>query len=176
MIAEGTYKAIVTGCYVGESAEKKTPFFSIEFKLENGSYIDNVFYLSKTEYEKNHKTTNVAKESLRTLAELGFQGKSLLDMAKEDMGISDLFVPVADISVVVFHEEYEKDGEQNFAAKVKYVNIGTRQVNKLDHKQAVVKFKGTSFDGILMGLKKETDLVIATESAQTDFAADDIPF
>lgn len=178
MISEGTHKAEVAGCYIGESSEKKTPFFAIEFKLENGSYIDNTFYLTNTEFEKQGKKTTPTKEGLRTLTQLGYKGKSLTDMAKEELGIDDLFVKVDDISIVVYHEEYEKDGETKYAAKVKFVNVGKRNVNKLDHKQSVVKFKGYNFDGLLMGLRKDIKVNVKVESeAQGEsFASDDIPF
>lgn len=185
MLEEGKYKvAKVVGCYVPEVAEDKTQSFSIEFELENGQEITWNAYLSDKEFQKDNKTTTMKKENMRTLVQLGFIGKKVSDLADETKKISELFAPVDKINVVVEHEEYTReDGSTVNFAKVKYVNVGYGP-SKLDHKQAVVKFKSLGLDGELMRLQKELGVkgnapapqAETTAATPEGFEEADVPF
>ena len=183
MLQAGTYKATVVGAYLGESAEKKTPYYGIEFQLENNENIDWLAYLTDTIKERN----------LDTLLSLGFKGNKLSDLADTSKKISDLFeFPEEDIKVVIELESYEKDGEMKEVPRVKFVNIGDRKSNitKFDHKQAVSVLKSHTFDADIQRIKKsgptivkKTKPVDAPKTSQeysietdTSFTSDDIPF
>ena len=193
MFEIGTHKVKITGCFVGESTEKGTPFFGIEFTNKNDQSIDWIAYLSDTEFEKKEgkgkiKTTP-KKENLKTLLKLGFTGNTIADLADDSKTIEELFAPIQDeIRIVVDEEEYtNEEGEVKRVNKVKWVNIGGG-VAKLDHKQAVVKMKGISADLLKLkrdlGIKNEpaaevpvTDPAQAGQAAQqAEFASEDVPF
>lgn len=187
LIPEGTHKVKITGCFTGESSEKKTPFFGLEFTLiETSQVILHFAYMSDKEFQKQGKTTTMIKENLELLVKLGFKGSKFTDLSDDSKSIDDLFAEISDdIKIVVEHEEYTKDdGEIVTNAKVKYVNVGNGNINKFDHKQAVAKFKSYNFDGELMKLKKsigapkekEKEKEKVEEKTETDFSSDDIPF
>lgn len=183
----GTYKATVVGAYLGESSEKKTPYYGIEFQLDvdgNMENIDWIAYLSDKTKEKN----------LDTLLSLGFKGNKLTELADTSKKISDLFeFPEEYIFVVIEMESYEgSDGLMKEKAKVQWVNIGERKNNitKFDLKQAVAVFKSHTFDGDLQRIKKNGPTIVKKEKpkdapktsqeyaneSDTDFTADSIPF
>ena len=66
----------------------------------------------------------------------------------------------------------------NFA-KVKYVNVGYGP-SKMDHKQAVVKFKSLGLDGELLKLQKELGVKRPAQEpnkpVQENFSDSDVPF
>lgn len=183
MIAEGSYKAKVVGCFTGESSEKKTPFYGIDFEIEVEGRQESIYwiaYLTSKEFTKDGKKTTLAKENIKTLAQLGFAGRSMSDLSDTSKSISELFNPVEGIKVAIEHEEFTKDdGTTARAAKVKWVNVGYGP-SKFDHKQSVVKFKSLGLDGELMKLQKQmgTKKPEPTQQAEpeTDFTSDDIPF
>lgn len=183
MIDQGSHRVKVVGCFTGESLEKKTPYFGVEFETVSDSpqSIYWTAYLTESKFtKKDGKETTLKDENLKTLLALGFQGRSLSDLSDENKQVSDLFLDIADpINVVIEHEEYTTDdGEVKTSAKVKYVNIGYGGPKRFDHKQAVVKFK--SVDGDLLRLKNNSPKPEAApkqeEVVNTDFVADDIPF
>lgn len=191
MLREGTHKCKVVGCYTGESSEKKTPFFGIEFEtIEDQESIYWNAYLSNTKFKKSGKEVTLAEANLETLIQLGFKGKRISDLSDESKGFLDLFDIISDtISVVIEHEEYTTDdGEMKTAARVKFVNVGYGNMNKFDHKQAVAKFKSLTFDGELMSLRKkvsapkkaepesEAEKPATKPEASADYNDDDIPF
>lgn len=191
MIAEGTYSAKVIGCFTGESSEKKTPFYGIEFQTVNGETIYWMAYLTDTSFVKDGEETTPAKENMKTLVKLGFKGRSIADLSDASKPIDELFNDVEGIKIVVEHEEFDKeDGTTGTSAKVKYVNIGYGPA-KFDHKQAVVKFKSLGLDGELLKLQKQlgtkksnagsskantTQDKGSDAAGDSDFTADDIPF
>lgn len=181
-ITAGTYKATVVGAYLGESQEKKTPYYGIEFMLDSGENIDWLAYLTDGTKERN----------LNTLLSLGFKGSKLSDISDTSKKISDLFeFPEDDIFVVIEMESYEKDGVTKEVPRVQFVNVGERKtVNKFDHKQAVAVFKSHTFDGDLQRIKKSGPSLPAKKAKPADtpktshemagpdkdFSADEIPF
>jgi hypothetical protein len=181
-ITAGTYKATVVGAYLGESAEKKTPYYGIEFLLDNNENIDWLAYLTDGTKERN----------LNTLLTLGFKGTRLSDLADTSKKISDLFeFPEDDIFVVIEMESYEKDGVTKEVPRVQFVNVGERKtVMKFDHQQAVKVFKSHTFDGDIQRIKKSGPTLPAKKAKpadapktshemvneETNFTADEIPF
>lgn len=169
----GTYKAILEGAFLGESKEKKTPYFGLEFKLENGETMESVHYLTETTKERN----------LKVLLDVGFIAAHISDIADESKPMSELFRPVEDINVIVEMESYQ-DGEGNDKEKpiIKWVNVGYRSnVAKFDKAQAVKTFKGLSIDGDLARIRKEGPKIAAPKPAAApplpaNFAQEDIPF
>ena len=161
----GNYKGMeVVGCYTGESKEKKTPFFAIEFlhKASN-QYIDWITYLKDDTPEAIER----AKKAMQTLKDIGFKGVRLSDLSDVTKKISDLFgPPVAEIEVVVEEEPIMKvdeatgqqvqavdsNGNPKTRGVVKWVNVGGS--SKFDHSQAVAKFNSLKFDSILAGIKQ----------------------
>lgn len=188
LIPEGTHKVKIAGCFTGESSEKKTPFFGLEFTtLENDQVILYFAYMSSKEFTKSGKITTMIKENLELLVKLGFKGSKFTDLSDDSKSVDDLFAQINDdIKIVVEHEDFTKDdGEIVTNAKVKYVNVGHGNINKFDHKQAVAKFKSYNFDGELMKLKKSLGTPKAKEESKEeesttdnsqDFSSDDIPF
>lgn len=141
----GKNKCIVTDMGFGVSKEKQTPFYVLDFENEEGESIQYIAYL----------TDGTKERQLGVLADLGFQGKSLADMAS-DKAVTELFPELEEpIYVVVEEEEYTNaSGEIKQRKIAKWVNVGDRGgVNKLDHKQAVVVCKSLSFDGDLQMLR-----------------------
>lgn len=177
LIKTGSYKAKITGCFAGESGEKKTPMIGIEFELEDGRSIESVNYL--TDNNKSWVTD--------MLVSLNFLGNKLADLADTSKKISDLFGPLdEDIMLVIDIEEFQgRDGTPKQKNVVKFVNVGSGAgYAKFDHKTAVAKFAGYSFDGELMAAKqrkgkpKEKKQTTETTAApaQANFTASDIPF
>jgi hypothetical protein len=183
MLTAGTYKATVVGAYLGESNEKKTPYYGIEFQLENNENIDWLAYL----------TDNTKERNLNTLLSLGFKGNKISDLADTSKSIKDLFeFPEEDIFVVIEMESFEaSDGTTKEKAKVQFVNVGERKSNitKFEHKQAVATFKSHTFDGDLQRIKKEGPKLPAKKekpadtpktshemAAEKNYTADEIPF
>jgi hypothetical protein len=143
----GKNKCVIVDMGFGQSKEKQTPFYVLDFENEEGETIQYVAYLTDATKERQ----------LGVLADLGYQGKSLADMAS-DKKVSDLFPELEEpIFVVVEEEEYQNDkGELKKRSVAKWVNVGNKGgVNKLDHKQAVVICKSLSFDGDLAQLRSK---------------------
>lgn len=187
LLAEGTHKVKITGCFTGESGEKKTPFYGLEFTtLDTNQTILYFAYMSDKEFTKGGKITTMIKENLELLVKLGFKGSRFTDLSDDSKSVDDLFIKTEDqINIVVEHEEFTKtDGTTATTAKVKYVNVGYGNINKFDHKQAVAKFKSYNFDGELMKLKKSIGQPKEKEEEKTEdaqdnsqgFDADEIPF
>lgn len=185
MLAEGTHKVKIVGCFTGESGEKNTPYYGIEFEtLKDEQSINWLAYLTDSKFTKDNKETTLAKENMKTLVKLGFQGRSISDLSDTSKAISDLFIPVDGISIVVEHEEFtDNQGEIKTAAKVKWVNVGYGP-NKFDHKQSVVKFKSLNLDGELLKLQKElgpkkkspAQQQVSSPAEEGDINLDDVPF
>jgi hypothetical protein len=188
MIAEGSHSVRrIIAAFTGESAEKKTPYYGVEFETVDGETIFWIAYLTDSTFVKDGKETTLAKENMKTLVKLGFAGRSLADLSDTNKDVEDLFNVVEGIKIVVEHEEFDKeDGTTGTSAKVKFVNIGYGPA-KFDHKQAVVKFKSLGLDGELLKLQKELgtnkgsskkkdEKQEDTSGSDSDFTADDIPF
>lgn len=179
MLSEGTHKVKIVGCFTGESTEKQTPYYGIEFETKEGETINWIAYLSNSNFTKDGKETTLAKENMKTLLKLGFQGRSISDLSDTSKSVNELFSDVQEISVVVEHEEYTKqNGDIGTTAKVKWVNVGYGP-QKFDHKQAVVKFKSLNLDGDLLALKKEFGVKTAKQESkpvEPEFNSEDIPF
>lgn len=170
----GVHKNVkIVGCYVGESQEKKTPFFGLEIQTEEGT-IEKDFFLTSTTQEK----------SIQLLIDAGYKGKSLADMADPKLSIQDLFGESKDeLNITVIDEEYTaKDGTSKTRQVVQWFNVGYgNQKSKADLASAKVIFKNSSFDGLFAKMKKgepgpkqerkNNDKKIA-ENAQDD----DVPF
>lgn len=179
MIAQGNHKVKLTDAFVGESKEKKTPFIGFEFTLEDNAVIYHSHYLSEKEFtdKASGKPTTMAKEGIKLLRKLGFIGNSLADLAD---GLEKFTAIDSKINIVVEHEEFTKeDGSSGTSAKVKFVNVGYGGPERMDKKQAVVKFKGHSFDNYLAGVEKvkvkETPEEESTETPE-GFDDGDVPF
>lgn len=159
----GNYKGVeVVGSYTGESKEKKTPFFAIEFLHKSSNqYIDWIQYLKDDSAEAIER----AKKSMQTLKDIGFKGVRLSDLSDASKKISDLFgAPSAEIELVVEEEPITKrneatgmdeqvldsNGNPKTRGVVKWVNVGG--ASKFDHSQAVAKFNSLKFDSILAGV------------------------
>ncbi len=143
----GVHKGIkIIGCYIGESKEKKTPFFGLEFENDEGETIEKDFYLTEKTQENN----------IQLLMDAGYKGKSLADMADPKLSVSDLFGPAKDeMSVTVIEEPYT-DGEGNEKTRiaVQWFNVGYKGKTKADHQTAKQIFKNSSFDGLFAKMKK----------------------
>ncbi len=179
MIAQGNHKVRLTDAFVGESKEKKTPFIGFEFTLEDGAVIFHTHYLSEKEFtpQGSAKPTTMAKEGIKLLRKLGFIGNSMADLVD---GLKHFTAIDSKINIVVEHEEFTKeDGSTATSAKVKFVNVGYGGPERFDKNQAVVKFKGHSFDNYLAGIEKVKAKEPAEEETtetNTEFDSDDIPF
>lgn len=182
MIAQGNHKVRLTDVFVGESKDKKTPFVGMEFTLEDGAVIYHSHYLSEKEFtmQGSAKPTTMAKEGIKLIRKLGFIGNSIADLAD---GLEKFVVVESKINIVVEHEEFTNEaGDTITSAKVKYVNVGYGGPERFDKKQAVVKFKGHSFDSILAGIEKpkgskvESEPEESPEATNEELDADDIPF
>lgn len=159
----GSYKNIqVVGSYTGESKEKKTPFFAIEFMhVPSNQYIDWVVYLKDDTQEAIER----AKRAMQTLKDIGFKGMNLSDLSDVTKKISDIFgAPSAEIELVIEEEPIMKKdestgmevqaldslGNPKTRGVVRFVNVGG--ASKFDHSQAVAKFNSLKFDSILAGI------------------------
>jgi len=184
MLAVGKHKVKITDKFTGESKEKQTPYFGLEFTTESDESIFWIAYLSEKAFIKAGKETNMKKENLATLLKLGFKGKRLADLSDDSKSISDVFEAIQDdISIQVAHEEYDKeDGTKGAKAVIKWVNVGNpASVNKFTKEQAVVKFK--DLDADLMEIaktmkapKKQAEKPPVQETTNHDFASEEIPF
>ena len=153
----GKNKCVVVDMGFGQSKEKQTPFYVLDFEDEEGETIQYIAYL----------TEGTKERQLKVLAELGYQGKSLADMAS-DKPVSDLFPELEEpVYVVVEEEEYtNNEGEIKKRKIAKWVNVGDKGgVSKLDHKQAVIVCKALSFDGDLAQLRSKISPKIKTTEA-----------
>lgn len=151
VLQAGTYKVEkILSAFIGESPEKKTAYFQLEFELENGETIDWVAWLSTA----TEKGLEAANRHIETLKKLGYKSDKISDMADEKKSIEDLFgAPEDEVKVVTEVETYGEHG-QHERAIVKFVNVGeVSGLTKFDHKQAVAKFKSLPFDGTLKKLK-----------------------
>ena len=161
----GKHKNVkIIGAFLGESKEKKTPYFGIEFQNQDGETIEHAFYLTEKTQDRQ----------IETLAKMGYKGKSISDMANPKLKISDLFnAPVEPIELAVIEEEYTtEDGEIKTKTVVQWVNIGSKGgLSKLDHGAAMVLFQSKAFDGLLMQKRKEIPQVQTQNQEQ-----DEIPF
>lgn len=193
MLQAGTYKALkVLSAYIGESPEKKTAYFEIEFELENGETISWIAWLSTA----TDKGIAAANRHVETLKKLGYKSDKLSDMADEKKSIEDLFgKPEDEVKLVIEVETYGDHGDKERSV-VKFVNVGEMSgLTKFDHKQAVAKFKSLPFDSTLKKLKageklpprekaekKETpknsgsDAGSSTVENAEGFGGDDLPF
>lgn len=154
----GIHKDVkIVGSYTGMSPEKKTPFIAIEFENEEGESMDWVAWLTPKTDEKE----GTAKRVLTTLVEIGFIGKSLADLSDPKKKMSDLFsaeTPSGETIDLVVEDETYEDSEGNEKVKqiIKWVNVGNQGgLSKFDHATAVTTFKSLSFDGDLIGIKKD---------------------
>ncbi len=136
----------IISCYIGESKEKKTPFFGLEFQNDEGETIEKDFYLTEKTQEKN----------LELLIDAGYKGKSLADMADPKFSVSDLFgAPKDELSVTVIDEPYtDSEGNEQTRKAVQWFNVGYKGKTKADHQSAKLIFKNSSFDGLLSKIKK----------------------
>ena len=166
MINEGTYKAKIIGCFTGESKEKKTPYYGLEFELEDNQTIDFVAYLTENTYERQ----------IQTLIDVGYVGKKMASLSNPELTIEDMFNDVGPISLVIEHEEYTTDkGEIKKKAVIKWVNMSGGPA-KFDYEQSVKTFKGLSFDGHLMRMNKGAKKVEPKALVPEVIEDDDIPF
>ena len=174
-ISAGTYKAKIVGAFVGESKEKKTPYYGLELELENGESIDSIHYL----------TEGTKERALKTLVDVGFKMNHIHDLADTSKSIGDLFDSRDDISVVIELESYQDaNGVDKQKPVVKWVNVGGKgNVTKFDKAQAVRTFAGLTLDGDLARIKKggyvpQQKAAPATAPAidNPDYAPDQIPF
>lgn len=170
----GIHKGIkIIGCYIGESQEKKTPFFGLELQNKDGDTIEKDFYLTPATQEKN----------LQMLLDAGYKGKSLSDMADSKLSIDDLFgEPKDEISVTISEESYnDKEGNPRSRNIVQWFNVGFAGKSKADHAQAKMIFKNTSFDGLFSKMKKgepgpKKEMKQKADEVAQHANEDDIPF
>jgi len=171
----GKYKVQITGCFTGESSEKKTPFYGLEFANEAGDCIDHVAWMTEKTAERN----------VELLCKLGYTGKSLADMSDVKKKVSELFPAIQDpIFITVEDEEYNNaEGLTRVKQAVKWVNVGASGPARFDHKQAVAVFKGLTFDGDLLRMRNQVakPLPAAAGTAQpgaasSDYSAENVPF
>ena len=182
----GTFKAKISDAFMGVSKEKRTPYFCIMFKTEDGTEYPWQVYLHNN--FSNEQAKEVAQKNIETVARLGFKGSRISDLAEGT--IDDLFAKIDDdIKIVVDEEKYEKkdkdgtvlldeSGNPQFGTKffVKFVNVGTGY-EKIDKKQAVVLTKSLPYDGWLAPAKKNNPIKPENQNKTTaGFTTDDIPF
>ena len=168
MIAEGNYKCRIVGCYLGESAEKKTPYFALELRLESGEQIDFVAWLTE-------KTT---ASHFTALVECGFLGTKLEDLANPKLTVPDLFES-KEVNAMVGHETYiSKTGEEKVKAVVKFLGDGNSGLKRFTHEEAIVKFKSYSFNGELMSIMKNMGIKKPAPKVEVvkDFEESELPF
>jgi ERCC4-type nuclease len=178
MITAGTYKAKLVGAYVGESKEKKTPYYGLEFELLDGQEsIDYTAYLTDATKER----------AIKTLVDLGFKLNHIHDIADTSIAMTDMFDTKEDINLVIEMESYQdKDGNDKEKARVKFVNVGYKNtVTKFNKTQAVRTFKTMSLDGDLARIRRgeykapeanKKDTTAKAETENTDYASENIPF
>ena len=136
MLPEGNYPVKkVVSCFLGESAEKKTPYVSIEFLLNNDTAISWINYLTeKTDHNK----------FIETMANIGFIGKELSDLADDSIDVDLLFVkPQEEYSVTIEHETFtDKNGNHKTKARVKWINFAnsTKKMNINEARNVFNKF------------------------------------
>lgn len=164
----GTHKNVkIVGCFVGESKEKNTPYYGIEFENQDGEFIEHAFYLTEKTKEKQ---TDL-------LLDMGFKGKQFTDMSDPKFKISDLFgQPVTPIELVIKDEEYtNKEGEIKTKQVVEWVNVGNKVgLSKVDKATAVKIFSNSSLQGLLSQKRQGRPQPEPLE--QEDAAGDDTPF
>ena len=165
----GTHKNVkIVGCFTGESKEKKTPYYGIEFENQQGESIEHVFYLSEKTKERN----------VDTLIQMGFRAKKISDLSNPKMTIPEIFgEPLDEISLVVVDEEYtNKEGEVKTKQVVQWVNVGNLGgASKVDHPTAVKIFDSSSLQGLLASKRqgKPTPKPMNTEKLVDN---EDLPF
>lgn len=165
MLTAGTYVAKkIVSAFIGESPEKKTPYFSVEFEVDNGQggveYLEWVAWLSQA----GDKAIAATNRHLKTLVDLGFKGDKLSDLADEKKGIEDLFGPASDEIKLVVEVVNYGENNQHEKNEVKFVNVGNQSnLTKFDHKTAVTKFKSLPFDGTLKKLRSGEKVVTKAE-------------
>lgn len=126
----GKNKCTIIGMGVGESKEKQTPYYFLEFMNEDGETITHIAYLTEATKKRNFEL----------LIQLGFNGKDLTDLASEKH-VDEVFIKINDpIYVIVENEGYTtQTGEQKLRKIAKYVNVGERQgVPKVDKTKAQI--------------------------------------
>ena len=167
----------VVGAYLGESNEKKTPFFAIEFS-DKGVCFEWKAWLTKTPDQKTGKTLQM--KNLETLHKIGFCGKDLPDLADDTKQISELFGKTAHpINILVKTEHYtNRDGLPRTTDKVEAVTVSAGK-SKMDKAQSVAKFSSMNTGGDLAAIRAQLGANKAQESnvaTDANFASDDIPF
>lgn len=182
MLQEGKHKVEIIGSFTGESSEKKTPYIGVELETEDGEFIEWVGYMSDKEFTKqNGEISTMTKENLKTLLQIGFQGKKIADLSNADLSITDLFAVNPKLTVTIKHEDYENAaGEIKKKPVVHYFDVGFG-VEKADHKKSVQIFKSGNYDSVFNGLKgkyqKKAAPVADSKPESTEGHADeDIPF
>jgi hypothetical protein len=167
----------IVGFLVGESKEKKTPYYEIEFENKEGETIYSQHYYSTKEFTKQDGSkSNMVKENQELLINMGFKGKSESDMADESKSVSDLFNLVdGGIAVFIEAEEFTTDsGEVKTSNKVKYVNAGGGRA-RIDKAAAVKTFAG--FAGNLMQARQASKVVAVEAPVEnSEVSEDEIPF
>lgn len=170
----GVYKKVkIIGCYIGESQEKKTPYFGLEIQTDEGT-IEKDFYLTPNTQEKN----------IQILLDAGYKGKSLTDMADPKLSIDDLFgIPKDELNITVAEESYDdKEGNPKTRMVVQWFNVGYGgQKSKADHAGAKMIFKNTSFDGLFAKMKKgepgpRKEKEVKDKHIEENAHSDDVPF
>ena len=171
-------KCKIIGCFVGESKEKKTPYYGIEFENQEGESIEHAFYLSDKTKEKN----------IALLIEMGFVGKSFADLANPKFTVDQLFATIQDdINVVIDEEPYQRaDGTTGLKKIVKWVNVGSIGLSKADYATAVMIAKNNSFEGLIVEFRKnkKTSRQVTMEAKEKrqeaseplNATSDDVPF
>lgn len=167
MLEAKVYKAIIVGSFLGKSAEKKTPYYGLEFETSCGEFVEWVAYL----------TDNTSKRNLETLKNVGFMGKKLTDLSNDKLSMDDLFNHNPELTITIEHEEYaNKEGEIKTKAVVKWVNVGSFGAAKYDHAQALQEFAGNKYDGMLMSLLGDVNKSKKVEEKVTEEDDEDSPF
>lgn len=188
---QGKHKVNVTGAFVGESPEKKTPYIALEFTNGAGSSLIHRLYLSDTVIGGAGKNAGrkVKEVAVEQLVKCGFKARDI-DVLATEFNVDEVFQPVkGGIEITVVDEEYSTDtGELKTKKNIKYLNFGFEsRESKLE--RAEVKKVSSKFNlgGDIAKMMKEMSGNYAEtqeplESKKTEvvadnsFAADDIPF
>ena len=168
-ITAGTYKARAVGQVVlGESAQKKTPFVEVYFRITEGDHEGKearwTSYFSDTRSATAKKSP--AERTLEALYLCGWQTEDGDVSVFSDGELHGL--DSHEVEVVVELEEYEKEGETRTSPRVQWVNRlgGARYLNV---KNAMSKTSAQSFGERMKGLALKMKAKTATPEPDVSF-------
>lgn len=120
MIDPGTYKARATGeCVLGTSKNAGTPFIEVYLEITEGEF------KGQTARWTSYFTDKTSERTIKSMQLMGWRGDDLTDFSEGALNGLDS----NEVSIVVEHEEYDREGETKTAVKVAWVNSLTGFLN-----------------------------------------------